>query len=144
MGLAAMINTLIAACDVAQPPLTDGELESLLVGDQRALARALTTAETDGLSEDATDVAVAVGLTVAVPVAVLSLVFGSGESLAHLLVAERATRGRRSSPPPVPDLTAEVEGRSGGSCAREGSQYRKRHQTREPALALRRARGRGF
>jgi methylmalonyl-CoA mutase len=51
LGLAAMINTLIADCDVAQPALTDGEVEALLLGDQRALARALTTAETDGLSE---------------------------------------------------------------------------------------------
>ena len=51
MGLAAMINSLIAECDRALPALTDDELEALLAGGQRGLARAITSAE-DGSLDD--------------------------------------------------------------------------------------------
>ena len=51
MGLAAMINSLVAECDRQMPALTDDELESLLAGDGRAVARAITTAEDGRLQE---------------------------------------------------------------------------------------------
>ncbi|HWE57600.1 MAG TPA: fused isobutyryl-CoA mutase/GTPase IcmF [Acidimicrobiales bacterium] len=51
MGLAAMINTLIVDCDIPVPALTDAELEALLGGDERALARALSAAEEGRLSD---------------------------------------------------------------------------------------------
>jgi methylmalonyl-CoA mutase len=51
MGLAAMVNTLVAECDEPLPPLSEGELDALLGGDQRALARALTSAENGTLSD---------------------------------------------------------------------------------------------
>jgi methylmalonyl-CoA mutase len=51
MGLAAMINTLVADCDGPTPALDDAELEALLAGDPRCLARAITSAENDQLSE---------------------------------------------------------------------------------------------
>src|SRR5690606_1278748 len=45
LGLAAMVNTIVAECDVdpVTTPLTD--LDGLLAGDQRALARAITELE---------------------------------------------------------------------------------------------------
>ncbi len=52
MGLAAMVNSLVAECDRAVPDLTGPEMEALLTGDGRALARALTTAENGDLSEE--------------------------------------------------------------------------------------------
>ena len=52
LGLAAMINSLVAECDRPVPDLTEAELESLLAGDARALARALTTAENGHLTPE--------------------------------------------------------------------------------------------
>jgi methylmalonyl-CoA mutase len=52
MGLPAMVNTLISDCDRAMPDLTQAEAESLLAGDERGLARALTTAEGGGLTPE--------------------------------------------------------------------------------------------
>jgi methylmalonyl-CoA mutase len=45
MGLAAMINTLIAECDYPLPDLEAGQVDELFGGDEGVLARALTTAE---------------------------------------------------------------------------------------------------
>ena len=44
LGLAAMVNTLIAECDHPAAPLAPGDVDSLLGGDQRVLARVLTVA----------------------------------------------------------------------------------------------------
>jgi methylmalonyl-CoA mutase len=49
MGLARMINQLIIECDRELPALTDDEADALVAGDQKALARALTTAESGRL-----------------------------------------------------------------------------------------------
>jgi len=49
MGLAAMVNTMIAECDHPLAPPETGDLEALLTGDQRALARVITAAETGAL-----------------------------------------------------------------------------------------------
>jgi isobutyryl-CoA mutase len=49
LGLAHMINQLIVECDRELPPLGESEAEALVAGDQKALARALTTAESGRL-----------------------------------------------------------------------------------------------
>jgi isobutyryl-CoA mutase len=49
LGLARMINQLIAECDQDLPPLTEPEADALIAGDQKALARALSTAESGRL-----------------------------------------------------------------------------------------------
>jgi isobutyryl-CoA mutase len=45
LGLAAMINTLIAECDHPLRPPASDDLEGVLAGDQRLLARVLTAAQ---------------------------------------------------------------------------------------------------
>ncbi len=42
MGLAAMVNTMIAECDRVLPPPDQAEVEAALAGDHRALARVIT------------------------------------------------------------------------------------------------------
>ena len=49
MGLAAMVNTMIAECDRALPLPTAAEVEAALAGDHRALARVITALETGSL-----------------------------------------------------------------------------------------------
>src|ERR1700722_19913064 len=53
MGLAAMVNTMVADCDVPLPPPTPEDVEGLLTGDHRALARVITAVETGVLDADA-------------------------------------------------------------------------------------------
>src|SRR5919206_866063 len=52
LGLAGMINTMIATCDV--DPVGDGPpaMEDVFAGDQRALARIITALECDALPEE--------------------------------------------------------------------------------------------
>ena len=52
MGLAAMVNTMVADCDHPLSPPTPEDVEALLGGDHRALARVITAAETDVLAGD--------------------------------------------------------------------------------------------
>jgi methylmalonyl-CoA mutase len=49
MGLAAMVNVMVAECDRLLPPPEPGDTEALLAGDHRALARFITAAETHRL-----------------------------------------------------------------------------------------------
>jgi methylmalonyl-CoA mutase len=51
MGLAAMVNGMVAECDRPLPAPTPGDLEALLTGDHRALARVITAAETGSLDK---------------------------------------------------------------------------------------------
>ena len=55
MGLAQMINSMIVACDV--PPQRDGviDVEGLLAGSDKALARAITVIEAGAVSDEAMD-----------------------------------------------------------------------------------------
>jgi methylmalonyl-CoA mutase len=46
MGLAAMVNSMVAACDHPIPAPTGEDLEAALAGDHRGLARVITGAET--------------------------------------------------------------------------------------------------
>ena len=48
MGLAAMVNTMIAACDHRLDPPDNDDVERLLAADQKVLARAITASE-DGV-----------------------------------------------------------------------------------------------
>ena len=53
MGLAAMVNTMIAECDRLLPPPTEAEVEAALAGDHRGLARVITALETGTLDAEA-------------------------------------------------------------------------------------------
>ncbi len=80
MGLAAMINALIAECDAPLADVTGAEVEALIGGDHRALARYLTTAENGRLADDARRaVTVAAGRR-RVPVLGITGTGGSGKS----------------------------------------------------------------
>ena len=52
LGLDRMINLLIQACDIDLVGVSDGGIDDLLLGDVRALARVVTTIESDRLSEE--------------------------------------------------------------------------------------------
>jgi isobutyryl-CoA mutase len=80
LGLAAMINTLIAECDQPVHDLTDAELESLVAGDSRALARCLTTAENGRLGAGRRDTIRAAAGRRPVPVLGVTGTGGSGKS----------------------------------------------------------------
>jgi methylmalonyl-CoA mutase len=80
MGLAAMINTLVEECDRPVPALTASELESLLAGDGRALARAITTAENEGLEDGHKEAITAAAARRRVPVLGVTGTGGSGKS----------------------------------------------------------------
>lgn len=80
MGLAAMINTLIVECDQVRPDATPADLEVLLGGDQRGLARVLTTAENGRLTEQDRDVIRTAADRRAVPVLGVTGTGGSGKS----------------------------------------------------------------
>jgi methylmalonyl-CoA mutase len=51
MGLAAMVNVMVAECDRLLSPPDPHDIEALLTGDHRALARVITAAETHRLDE---------------------------------------------------------------------------------------------
>jgi methylmalonyl-CoA mutase len=80
LGLARMINTIVEACDVdpVVEPLTD--LDALLGGDQRALARAITELELGRLDPSLVEQLRATAATKAVPVLGITGTGGSGKS----------------------------------------------------------------
>ncbi|MEO7427958.1 MAG: methylmalonyl-CoA mutase family protein, partial [Acidimicrobiales bacterium] len=80
LGLAQMINTIVESCDVdpAARPLTD--LDSLLAGDQRALARAITALELGCLDAALLDRLRAAAAATTVPVLGITGTGGSGKS----------------------------------------------------------------
>ncbi|MGV3759779.1 MAG: methylmalonyl-CoA mutase family protein, partial [Actinomycetota bacterium] len=80
LGLARMINTIVEACDVdpVVEPLRD--LDALLGGDQRALARAITELELGRLDPSLVDQLRAAGSARAVPVLGITGTGGSGKS----------------------------------------------------------------
>jgi methylmalonyl-CoA mutase len=51
LGLAGMVNVLVKECDHPLPELTDAEVEAVLGGDQKALARTLSWAESGEWTE---------------------------------------------------------------------------------------------
>ncbi|MDE3204918.1 MAG: methylmalonyl-CoA mutase family protein [Acidobacteriota bacterium] len=80
MGLAAMVNSLIAECDRRVADLTDAEFEALLGGDTRALARGLSTAENGRLSTGQRDALLRAAGRRHVPVLGVTGTGGSGKS----------------------------------------------------------------
>jgi methylmalonyl-CoA mutase len=91
MGLAAMINQLIAECDRPLPDFEPDRLDAVLGGDERALARALTSAENGRLPEP---VRAAIGTSGRRPVPVLGIT-GTGGSGKSSLTDELIQRFRR-------------------------------------------------
>jgi methylmalonyl-CoA mutase len=81
MGLAAMVNTIIADCDT--PPLSVGpavSLEGVVTGDTAAVARAITAIESGALGAAALDLIRQRAAAVAVPVLGITGTGGSGKS----------------------------------------------------------------
>ncbi|HEX4867883.1 MAG TPA: fused isobutyryl-CoA mutase/GTPase IcmF [Acidimicrobiales bacterium] len=80
LGLACMINTIVEACDVdpVAAPMTD--LEPLLGGDQRALARTITELELGRLSPALVDQLRSAAASRTVPVLGITGTGGSGKS----------------------------------------------------------------
>ena len=80
LGLAAMVNTLIAECDHPAAPLAPGDVDSLLGGDQRVLARVLTVAEEGDLEEVARQAILTAAAANPAPVLGITGTGGSGKS----------------------------------------------------------------
>jgi methylmalonyl-CoA mutase len=80
LGLAQMVNTMVEACDHALHPPGPGDLEALLTGDHRALARVITTAEDDGLDEAARRLIEGAAARQPAPVLGITGTGGSGKS----------------------------------------------------------------
>src|ERR1700722_11789566 len=80
MGLEAMVNTMVAECDHPLPPRTPDDVEALLAGDNRALARIITAAETDVLAGDARGLMAQVAARHLAPVLGITGTGGSGKS----------------------------------------------------------------
>jgi len=80
LGLARMVNTIVEACDVdpVVEPLQD--VEALLGGDQRALARAITELEVGRLDPRLLDQVRAAAAAVTTPVLGITGTGGSGKS----------------------------------------------------------------
>ena len=81
MGLAAMVNTIIADCDT--PPLSVGpavSLEGVVTGDTAAVARAITAIESGALGAADLDLIRQRAAAVAVPVLGITGTGGSGKS----------------------------------------------------------------
>ena len=80
LGLARMVNTIVEACDV--DPVTDpvGELDGLLAGDQRALARVITALELGRLDEAPLEQLRAAAASRTAPVLGITGTGGSGKS----------------------------------------------------------------
>ena len=80
MGLAQMINSMIAACDV--PPERDGtvDLEGVLAGSEASLARAISVIESGVLADDVAAELGAAASARAVPVVGITGTGGSGKS----------------------------------------------------------------
>src|SRR5581483_6974404 len=81
LGLPAMVNTMIAECDVdptqGDPP---SSLDALLGGDHRALARVITAAEAGALAPALVEELRAAAARRAVPVLGITGTGGSGKS----------------------------------------------------------------
>jgi isobutyryl-CoA mutase len=80
LGLAHMINQLIVECDRELPPLGESEAEALVAGDQKALARALTTAESGRLGGSGHEVIRTAAEANRAPVLGITGTGGSGKS----------------------------------------------------------------
>ena len=80
LGLAPMINQLIVECDRELPPLGEAEAEALIAGDPKALARALTTAESARLGGAVRDAVIAAAEANRAPVLGITGTGGSGKS----------------------------------------------------------------
>ncbi len=80
MGLAAMVNTMIAACDHPLDPPGADDLDALVSGDQRVLARFITAAEAGGWAPSVAEAVRAAGARRAVPVLGITGTGGSGKS----------------------------------------------------------------
>jgi methylmalonyl-CoA mutase len=80
MGLARMVNSMVEACDHALPPPAPGDLEALLTGDHRALARVITAAENDLLGEAARQLIDGTAARHQAPVLGITGTGGSGKS----------------------------------------------------------------
>ncbi len=80
MGLAAMINSLVQTCDV--PPQRDGtvDVEALLAGSERDLARAISVIEAGLLSAQVADELAAAAARRSIPVVGITGTGGSGKS----------------------------------------------------------------
>src|SRR5919206_3217235 len=80
LGLAGMINTMIAACDV--DPVGEGPpaLDDVFAGDQRALARLITALECDAVPEDRLEELRRAAAGRTVPVLGITGTGGSGKS----------------------------------------------------------------
>jgi methylmalonyl-CoA mutase len=82
MGLAAMVNTMIADCDHPWPRPSAEEIEGVVAGDQRALARVLSAVESGQLdpAHRSTLEAAAAARSVPAPVLGITGTGGSGKS----------------------------------------------------------------
>jgi methylmalonyl-CoA mutase len=80
MGLPAMVNTMIAGCDVDPAQPVPQSLDALLGGDQRALAHVITAVETDALAAPLVAELDAAAARRAVPVLGITGTGGSGKS----------------------------------------------------------------
>jgi methylmalonyl-CoA mutase len=80
MGLAAMVNIMIAECDRLLPPPAPAEVEAALAGDHRALARVITALETDTLDAGARDLITRAADRHAAPTLGITGTGGSGKS----------------------------------------------------------------
>ena len=77
LGLAAMVNSMVAACDRPLDPPGAGDVDRLSAGDERVLARVITAAENGSLGEEWEDVLAGAP---AVPVLGVTGTGGSGKS----------------------------------------------------------------
>jgi isobutyryl-CoA mutase len=77
LGLAAMVNTMIAACDHRLEPPSGADVDRLVGGDQKVLARTITAAESRRLPVEIT---AALAEAPAVPVLGITGTGGSGKS----------------------------------------------------------------
>ncbi len=80
MGLAAMVNSMIVECDRALDPPGAGDLDALLAGDHRALARVITAAEAGRLEAAAVEVITRAAANHPAPVLGITGTGGSGKS----------------------------------------------------------------
>ncbi len=80
MGLAAMVNTIVAECDVDPGTAAPSSLDDLLAGDHRSLARVITALEVGALAPGLLEELRAAGATSSAPVLGITGTGGSGKS----------------------------------------------------------------
>jgi methylmalonyl-CoA mutase len=80
MGLAAMVNVMVAECDHPLPPPDPADIEALLTGDHRALARVITAMETHRLDEPGRQLIAEAAARHGAPVLGITGTGGSGKS----------------------------------------------------------------